>query len=136
MSKSGSRGTTRSGKTRLACRARAKNGKPCRAAARASGLCWRHDPSLLKKRKAAERNGGRRRAYQNGSSATVVTIEDVRQGLCEVVGRLQVQDNTVPVARALISAYGELRSTLEVGDLERRLAALEEQMGKRSGTSG
>ena len=122
----------RSGKTRLPCRARAKDGRPCRAAARASGLCWRHDPALLQKRKAAERLGGRRRAYVKGESPVVLTIEDVRTGLCEVVGRLQAQDNTVAVARALIAAYGELRSTLEVGELERRLAALEELVGSKS----
>ena len=62
---------------------------------------------------------------------TVATIEDVRQGLCGVVGRLEAMDSSVPVARTLISAYGELRSTLESGDLARRLEALEEMMAEK-----
>jgi len=120
----------RDGKTRLPCPGPTTSGKSCRANPRASGYCWRHDPALLAKRKAAERNGGRRRAYVKGASPQVRTIEDVRAGLCDVIGRLQAQDNTVAVARALIAAYGELRSTLEVGELERRLAALEQLVGQ------
>lgn len=125
---------TPSAKTREGCRHRTKSGARCRAAPGPSGLCWAHDPKLAKKRAQACKNGGRKRAYENGPSATVATIEDVRLGLCEVVGRLKRQDNTVAVARALISGYAELRSTLEVGDIERRLAFLEELVASQGET--
>jgi len=126
-----SRRRTSAPKTSLACRGKTASGKPCRAHAGRFGYCFAHDPSLAAKRDQAKRNGGRRRAYGNGSSPSIRSIEDVRQGLCGVVGRLEVQDNTVSVARALTGAYSVILSTLEKGDLERRLEALEEMMAEK-----
>ncbi|MBM3123139.1 MAG: hypothetical protein FJZ97_13290 [Chloroflexi bacterium] len=116
---------TPSGHTRLACRKRTKAGAPCQAAARPSGYCWRHDPALREKRKAAERNGGRTRAYTGGERVEVKTLEDVRLQLCKVLGALWAMDNTIARARAIVAVCAELRGTLVVGDLEARLSRLE-----------
>ncbi len=137
--------TTRKDRTRSAaltwreggCEARTQDGSPCTAPPiKGTHLCYTHTPALAAERAEAHKRGGRARAYGLGTPAAVSTIEDVRLKLCGVLGRLEAMDSTTEVCRAMIACLVELRSTLSVGELEQRLAALERAWAEGHGSVG
>jgi hypothetical protein len=114
------------------CKAMAKTGRPCRAAATAGGLCFFHaNPN-----KASElgRIGGRnnRHAHSEGVGPPLafdnaVAVRDTLPRLIADVyaGRIQPR-----VASCLAALLGLHLRAIEVGDHEQRLANVEKRLGK------
>jgi hypothetical protein len=63
--------------------------------------------------------------------AVVAAVKDVRAKLGEVLGRLEAMDSSPEVCTVMISGLVEIRSTLEVGQLENRIAALEKLLANK-----
>jgi hypothetical protein len=114
------------------CKATAKTGRPCEAAATASGLCFFHgNPN-----RASElgRIGGRstRHADSEGggpplASDNAVAVRDTLARLIADLYAGRIQPRVASSLAALLSL--QLRA-IEVGDHEQRLANVEKRLGK------
>ncbi len=123
---------------RRQCAFQLPGGKPCRAAPLLdSEFCFMHSPERVKERQDARRLGGLRRrrestisvAYQFESLSNLDGIRRVVE--VAIIDTLSL-DNGVARNRALASLALVALKTLEVGNLEERIAALEElTRGKR-----
>ena len=121
------------------CQAQKADGTPCRGTARPSGFCTFHDPELAQKRAEARRAGGRSRSRgpavlpdaedlpaQTVAHVTAIlgrTLNDVRQGKVDA-----------KVANAIGYLSSVLLRSLQDGELEARLAALETRLSEGSVT--
>jgi len=114
------------------CQAQAKNGKPCRAAATAGGLCFFHaNPN-----KASElgRLGGKNKRPTGAQSADLLPKLDKASAIQEAVDRLvadvyagKVQPRVATGLASLLSL--QLRA-IETTNLERRLEKVERLLSK------
>jgi hypothetical protein len=120
--------------TKTRCKTRTKAGKPCRAAATDSGLCFFHaNPN-----KAVElgRIGGRKNAHTRSEAATALPALETAGAIREMVARL-VDDlysgKLQPrVASALVPLLSLQHRVLETSNFERRLAELEQLLAERA----
>lgn len=113
--------------SRKKCAGKTKKGKACRAfSVKGSKYCQAHDPALAAARAAWRKAGGESRATPEGDPVELMGPEDVRTGLAAVIGSTWKLANTGERSRALISGYLAALRTFEVGELEERVAALEE----------
>lgn len=113
------------------CAALTMGGRPCMATRqRESDFCFHHDPARARERAEARKRGGRNRlgAHDSRGARESVEIRSVR----DVLGILEeaISDTLAEApsqARARTLAYVALAAlrTLEVGELESRIAALE-----------
>jgi hypothetical protein len=120
------------------CRARAKSGKPCRAAATRGGLCFFHaNPN-----KASElgRVGGRSKRPSAAETVdplpkleTAIAVRDAVARLIAdtYAGRLQPR-----IASGLAPLLNLQLRAIETTDLERRIAKLEKLLAKKENGSG
>ena len=117
---------------RRQCAYRQPGGEPCRAAPlRDSEFCLMHSPDHAKEVQEARRLGGLRRKRE----ATVVgayefdglsTVDGIRRLLEVAVLDTLGMENSIARSRTLAYLAQVALRTLEVGDLEQRIAALEE----------
>ena len=114
------------------CKATAKNGKPCRAAATAGGLCFFHaNPN-----KASElgRIGGRKNRRVPADAADLLPTLDnalaVRDTGARVIADVLSGKLNPRVASSLAPLLSLQLRAIETSDLERRVAAVEEQLAK------
>lgn len=109
------------------CKAKAKSGQPCRAAATDGGLCFFHaNPS-----KASElgRIGGRSNRRAAGENADPLPTQDNARAVRDTVDRLIADVYAGKLQPRIAAALGPLLNlqmrAIETTDLERRLAKLE-----------
>ena len=117
---------------RRQCAYRQHGGEPCRAAPlRDSEFCLMHSPEHAKEVQEARRLGGLRRKRE----ATVIgayefeglsTVDGIRRLLEVAVLDTLGMENSISRSRTLAYLAQVALRTLEVGDLEERIAALEE----------
>jgi hypothetical protein len=119
------------------CEAITTSGEPCQMAPlRGERFCWNHDPAHAADRAAARKRGGRNssRAGPVGLPVEPVrlrSVEDVRTMLEDVATETMRLANSNQRSRTLAALLGLALRTLEVGELEARLEALEEQLRTR-----
>ncbi len=114
------------------CAHRQQNGEPCRAAPlRDSEFCLMHSPEHAREVQEARRLGGLRRKRE----ATVAgayefeglsTVDGIRRLLEVAVLDTLGMDNSIARTRTLAYLAQVALRTLEVGDLEQRIAILEQ----------
>lgn len=121
------------------CKATAASGQPCRAAPlKDSSYCFTHDPDRVTERQQARRLGGLRRrrekavsqAYRWGGLHQVAEI----QRLLEIaVADTLSLDASIRRSRTLGYLSSLALKTLEIGELEARVSALEQllESGRR-----
>jgi hypothetical protein len=109
------------------CKARAKSGKPCRAAATAGGLCFFHaNPD-----KASElgRIGGRSNRHAAGENADPLPTLDnaiaVRDTVARLIADVYAGRINLRIAAGLAPLLNLQLRAIETTDLERRLTKLE-----------
>lgn len=111
------------------CKARTQGGKPCQAKPlRGKSYCFTHDPANARARAAARRKGGERTRINHGAAvlpAQVETIHEAREILRYVMGELMQHENSLQRARILLALHDSFIKSLEIGELEERIAALE-----------
>lgn len=117
--------------TTKACHGRTNQGKPCRMAPlRGSVYCFNHDPAKRQAQAQARRAGGLARHTPHAGNletipADVQTIDQARGILNYALQELLVMDNGIARARALIALFDSFVKAFEIGELEKRIAALE-----------
>lgn len=116
------------------CIARTKSGNECRATALAdSNLCALHaDPN-----RASElgRMGGLKNRHYVGTEVTIslpTSPEDVKNVLAQAMVDVRARKLDPRVASALTSMSTALLKAFESTDAEKRLAQLEEALGKKA----
>lgn len=121
------------------CRAKNRAGEPCgMAALDGSDFCWTHDPRMAAKRAAARRKGGI--ASRAPSRATAPPSDDpvterlevsltdipaVRSILERVVADEMARPSSTQRTRTVVYALTLAVKSLEVGEIEERIMALE-----------
>ena len=123
------------------CRAIAASGQPCRAAPMTdSDYCFMHDPTMAKERAGARRLGGLRRRREKATSEIydwtgLKDVPEVRRLLEVAVMDTLGLDNSPARSRTLGYLASLSLRAMEIGELEERVAALEEllEVGRLGG---
>jgi hypothetical protein len=124
---------------RRACEALTKHGEPCQAPALPdSSYCPHHDPARELARRAERVRGGRARHGRTvataGSPAAPVelaTLADVVELLRQEIGAVRQLEPSFNRGRTIGYLASVAARALESGELERRLAELEQQYAER-----
>jgi hypothetical protein len=123
--------------TRPRCQALRKDGTPCRAAALpGETLCWVHSPTTAEARREACQAGGRtrlhRRATLTGEVPNIVFhgTQDVLDLLADTASQCRRGELDCKVSNCLGYLASVALRALSEGETERRLEALEEQLGR------
>ena len=127
--------------TNQRCRGLNAQGDPCNATPRQNGLCLWHDPDLEEAAREARKLGGQRRKREvtiRGAYDVegLSSIPEIRRIVEIAVADLLGMETSVARARTLLSAAQTAAKLLETGELEDRLAGLENVMGPRLKTAG
>lgn len=116
------------------CKAKTKTNKPCNMRTlKGRDYCFNHDPAAAPLRAAARKKGGEARHNERAGDPSAIplqinSIQDARRILDFVKDELLVLDNTIARNRALISLHDSIAKSLEIGELEERIAALESRL--------
>lgn len=115
------------------CQSKTAGGKPCRVPAlKGSRYCFTHDPSTRRAQAAARRKGGENRHTPHFADASslpgsVDTLEDANKILGYTLAEVIGMDNSIARARVLLSLFDSFVKSFEIGELEKRIQALEER---------
>lgn len=112
------------------CKGIRATGGQCRAYASESGFCFMHDAAKGRERALARRNGGLSTKKPHGADTSLVpsrirNIEGVFAVINYALQESLVLDNSIQRGRLLVSIAHGLIEALKVGELEKRLEALE-----------
>lgn len=117
------------------CTERNARGGPCGMPAGENGRCFAHDPERAAERAAARKRGGRNRrtgraaGTADGSAAVSLrTVADVLTALEDAVTDTQALENSAGRNRTLGGLLGVALQVLKVGEIDERVAALEERL--------
>lgn len=114
------------------CQGKTKLGQPCKMAPISGGqFCFSHSPTTRAKQAAARKRGGRNRSRHAGNPSTIPTeiksLDDAGNLLNYVIQELLIMDNGVVRNRVLLQAYELCLKSIEIGELEERIKALEQK---------
>lgn len=116
------------------CKAITASGQPCPNAAQAeSDYCFTHDPTKAGPRARAHARGGRRARIRHAGNLSAIpaqirSLADTLMLLDYCLAELLAHENSISRARAILQLAGEYRATLAVGELEARIAAIEQAL--------
>lgn len=113
-----------------------KRGQPCEMPAlEGSSHCFAHAPERAAERAKARKAGGQRNRTPSGEGKPVSlgSVADVLAELEFVYSETMVQANSAQRSRTAAVLLGVALKTLEVGELEGRLAAIEARLATPSG---
>lgn len=113
------------------CKAKRRDGSPCRGKARPSGYCFAHDPELQTARQQGSKKGGQGRAK-------VVRLRRVLPAdLARIFGQLETAMREVysgdlepKVGTAMASLASAMCKVLESGELRHEVDQLKERLEK------
>lgn len=120
------------------CAFRLPSGEPCRAAPlNDSQFCWVHSPEHVKEVKEARRLGGLRRKREITVAGAydfegLETVSGIRRLIEVAVLDTLGMENSLARSRTLAYLAQVALRTLEVGELEERIAVLEQAVSKRN----
>ncbi len=112
------------------CKGKNTSGENCRAYAGDDGYCFMHDATKGRERALARRNGGLSTKRPHTADASLVpsqirSIEGVFAVLDYALQELINFENSIQRGRLLVSIAHGFIEALKVGELEKRLEALE-----------
>jgi len=116
----------------MRCKAKTASGAPCKMGAlKGSKFCFTHDPSTRAAQAKARRKGGENRHTPHAGDPSTIpaNIDSLATAgilLNYTLQELLVMDNSIPRARALLQAYEMFLKSIEIGELEQRITALEQ----------
>ena len=120
------------------CTHKKRDGSPCPNLTRSGKTtCWVHDPELAEKRAEGRRRGGVNRNKPaatlplNEIDAPLSTVADVATFLAATMNHVRTGRLAVSVGNCLFVGAGVLLKALEIGNLEQRIAALENQQNRK-----
>jgi hypothetical protein len=118
--------------TRRQCAFRLATGELCRMPPLNDGqFCWVHSPERVKEAQEARRLGGMRRKRESTISSayqfeSLTSVEGIRRIVEVAVYDTLAQENSLARSRTLAYLAQVALHTLQVGDIETRIAALEQ----------
>jgi hypothetical protein len=122
------------------CKASSADGSPCRAAPLPGGeWCYFHDPQRAAQRAEGRRRGGANRARgaavlpADTPDLPVATVGDVAVAVAATIRQVRRAQLDPQIGNCLGYLLSVQRRALESGELERRLAALEQRLFGGSG---
>lgn len=112
------------------CKGNNASGTQCRAYASESGFCFMHDAAKGRERALARRNGGLSTKKPHNADVSLIpseirSIDGVFAILNYTLQESIVLDNSIARGRLLVSIAHGFIEALKVGELEKRLEALE-----------
>jgi hypothetical protein len=118
------------------CQAKKSNGELCHAAAGESGFCFMHDATRGSEKAAARRKGGLQRlapsvADKSLIPAQVRSLESVLSVLDYTLQETLALSNGIQRGRLLVSIAHGYTEALKVGEMEKRLEAVETALKMR-----
>lgn len=125
----------------MKCKQINKNGQRCAAnAVKDSKYCYLHDPMSAGAAAAARKKGGQRqRVPHNGDvsklPANVRTLDDVLTVLDYSLAECLPMENSIQRGRLLVAIAGAFVDAIKVGELEKRIAAIEFALKNREVTA-
>jgi len=124
--------------TKKQCKGKTQSGAACRMAPVGGGdLCFTHNPASARDRAAAHKLGGERTRADHGSDTGANipqaprTINDAMMILDFTLSELIPLENGVQRARILIALAAGYIDALKVGEIEARLASIENALKAR-----
>lgn len=115
------------------CKAKTQSGQACRMKAlKGSKYCFTHDPGTRAQQAQARKAGGKNRHTAHAGDpgtipAQIASLQDAGAILAYTLQELLVMDNSIPRARALLALFDSYVKSFEIGELEQRIAALEQR---------
>ena len=118
------------------CRAKTRSGKRCGGyAVKGSAFCLTHSPERARERAARNRRGGLARIIPKATAGQdaprIESIGDVLLLVNLTIADVWLLENTASRARALLAAAETAIKTLQIGELEARVAAIESALKLR-----
>lgn len=104
------------------------------AALKGSRYCFTHDPATRAEQASARKKGGKNRYTAHAGDVSKIpvrirSIKDVQAFLDYVRDELVFMDNCVARDRTLLALSEAYVKSFEIGELEKRIAALEARAG-------
>lgn len=115
----------------MKCKAKTTNGQACQAQAiKGSTFCFTHDPASGAARAKARKRGGQRRRVSHYGDESMIprevrTLDDANKILAYTLAETVPMENSIARARLLLALYDSFVKSFEVGELEKRIQALE-----------
>ena|SRR5688572_11182323 len=113
------------------CNGKNSRGEPCKVAAlKGDRFCFNHSPGTRRAQAEARKRGGMARLtphYADSSTvpANVTTLEAARGILAYTLVEVIGMDNTIARARVLIALFDSFIKSIEIGELEAGIQALD-----------
>lgn len=113
------------------CHAKTKSGAACNVPAlKGNRYCFTHAPEVSAARAVARKAGGaRHRTPHFGDASTIPhevrTLADANKILAYTLAETVPMENSIARARLLLALYDSFVKSFEVGELEKRIQALE-----------
>ena len=120
----------------MKCKAKTTKGQPCQAQAiKGDKFCFIHDPAQGVKRAQARKRGGERRRVPHFGDDSIIprevkTLEDANKILAYTLAEIVPMENSIARARVLLALYDSFVKSFEIGELEKRIQALEQRGAK------
>jgi len=118
------------------CKAKTGNGQDCKMQALKGGrYCFAHAPEAGAARAMARKAGGERnRTPHYGDSAAIPrevrTLDDANKILAYTLAETVPMENSIARARLLLALYDSFVKSFEIGEMEKRIQALEQRGAK------
>lgn len=115
------------------CNGKNSRGEPCKVAAlKGDRYCFNHSPATRKAQAEARRRGGMANLTPHFADpatvpANVATLEEARGILSYTLAEVIGMENTIARARILINLFDSFVKSIEIGEIEARLQALEQR---------
>ena len=113
------------------CHGKNSSGEPCKMAAlKGERYCFNHSPNVRREQAAARKRGGEARHTPHFADpsllpAKVEKLEDASRLLTYTLAEVAGMDNSIARARVLLALHESFIRSIEIGELEQRIAALE-----------
>ena len=113
------------------CNSKNSRGEPCKmAAVKGDRYCFNHSPSTRRAQAEARKRGGMAQKTPHFAEAAqlpqdVTTLEEARKIITYTLAEVAGMDNSIARARVLLALFDSFVKSIEIGELESRIAALE-----------
>mgnify|MGYP000868177588 FL=1 len=120
----------------MKCKAKTAHGQPCKMPPlKGSSYCFTHAPEVGAARAMARKSGGERHRIAHYGDESMIprevrTLDDANKILAYTLAETVPMENSIARARLLLALYDSFVKSFEIGELEKRIQALETRGAK------
>ena len=121
----------------MQCIAKNKNGQPCKMQAlKGARYCFAHNPASGRARAEARKKGGENRNTPHYADPSMLpkkvrSLDDANKIVHYTLLEVSGMDNSIARARLLLDLSDRIVKFFEIGELEKRIAALEGELNEQ-----